>query len=82
MFFYVAEIGGHGYVTWANKDEYQEARKFLVDIGVPPHDAIAARYESPESIYFETREQYRAFLSFAKSVEEKTGVAPVFSAGG
>jgi hypothetical protein len=78
----VAEIGGHGYVTWGNEDEYQEARKFLVDLGVPPDHTIAARYESPESFYFETREQYRAFLGFAKSVEEKTGVAPVFSAGG
>jgi hypothetical protein len=81
MFFYVAEIGGHGYVTRANEDEYQEARKFLVDIGVPPDDTIAARYENPESFYFETREQYRAFLGFAKSVEERTGVAPDFSAG-
>jgi hypothetical protein len=59
-----------------------EARKFPVDIGVPSHDTIAVRFESPESFYFETREQYRAFLGFARSVEEKTGVAPVFYAGG
>jgi hypothetical protein len=79
MDYYCGPAGGGGHVTWANEDEYQQARKFLLDIGAAPVGVLDPRYENPEVFDLETREQLRAFHKFAKSVEEETGVAPVFS---
>lgn len=79
MNYYCGPVGVEGHVKWANEDEYQQARKFLIDIGATPVGVLDPRYENAECFDFETREQHRAFHAFAKSVGEKTGVAPVFS---
>jgi len=71
MDFYVESAGGHGSITWANEDEYQQAKKFLTDMGAPAVRGLADRYESPEFFYLKTSEQYKALREFQKSVEEK-----------
>ena len=76
MDFYVDSGGGTGKVTWANEDEYQQARRFLIDMGLPPVGGLVPRYETAEFFYVETREQWRAFLEFVKSVQEKRTKPP------
>jgi hypothetical protein len=71
MDFYVESAGGRGSITWANEDEYQQAKKFLTDMGAPAVRGLADRYESPEFFYLETAEQHKALREFQKSVEEK-----------
>jgi hypothetical protein len=65
--------GGHGPIFWANEEEYQQAKKLLADMGIPPTHVINARYENAESFYLDTREQYQALLALQKSFEEKRG---------
>jgi hypothetical protein len=71
MEIYSESAGGKLDITWANEDEYQQAKKFLTDMGAPPVYTVAARFENPEFFYLETAEQYKALRKFQKSVEEK-----------
>jgi hypothetical protein len=71
MEYYLHFSGVHGTIRWVNEDEYQQARKFLVDIGLPPISSLFPRYETAEFFYFETRKQWQTFLEFRKSIEEK-----------
>jgi hypothetical protein len=73
MDFYVEPAGGGGRVTWANEDDYQQARKFLIDIGVSPMPGLVPRYHNAEFLYFDTREQYAAFRAFVEKVGGKMG---------
>jgi hypothetical protein len=65
--------GGHGPISWANEEEYQQAKQLLADMRIPPTHVINARYENAESFYLDTREQYQALLALQKSFEEKRG---------
>jgi hypothetical protein len=71
MEIYSESAGGQLDITWANEEEYQQAKKFLTDMGAPPVYTVAARYENPEFFYLETAEQFKALRKFQKSVEEK-----------
>jgi hypothetical protein len=73
MNYYVDPAGVDGKVTWSNEDEYQRARKFLIDIGVPPMPGVVPRYANAEFFYFETNEQWQAFRELRKSIEEGRG---------
>jgi hypothetical protein len=68
--------GDGGYITWANEDEYQQAKKFLSGIGVENGESVSPRYENPESLFFDTTEQYQAFIAFARSILEKRPQPP------
>lgn len=55
-------------LAWANEEQYQLGKKFLMDRGAlffPPHDGL------PEFVYLEERQDFTALLEFRKALREK-----------
>ncbi len=66
MEFYTAETGVAFSVTWRNDDEYRRAKAFVTELAGPPSGR--ARVDAPDSYYFETEEQCRAFFRFQREL--------------
>ncbi len=73
MDIYTADIGVQMMVAWANEDEYQLGRKFLVDIGALEFPSDDARGTKPDFFHLQNEQQLDALLRFRKSLRDKRG---------
>lgn len=58
-------------MTWANEEEYQQVRAFLIDVGAMAFASNDDRQDQPEFFCVKAREQLDALFEFSRSIRNK-----------